>query len=166
MAPNTPASEPSRSEELTGGRDPFDQFEAWFDDAKKSELNDPNAMAVATVDDHGMPNVRMVLLKGLDGPAAANRGFVFYTNFEGAKGRELLANPMAGLLFHWKSLERQVRVRGHVSVVTDAEADGLGPGHRSSRARSKAGSRWSRLLQPTPPNSASAPSRVLPTGRA
>ncbi len=123
MAPNTPASEPLRSEELTGGRDPFDQFEAWFDDAKKSELNDPNAMAVATVDDHGMPNVRMVLLKGLDGPAAANRGFVFYTNFEGTKGRELLANPMAGLLFHWKSLERQVRVRGHVSVVTDAEAD-------------------------------------------
>lgn len=123
MALNLSTSEPAGLDEHTAARDPFDQFEAWFVDAKKSEPNDPNAMAVATVDEHGMPNVRMVLLKGLDSPAADNRGFVFYTNFEGTKGRELLAHPMAGLLFHWKSLERQVRVRGHVSVVADAEAD-------------------------------------------
>lgn len=103
--------------------DPFALFTEWLAEAEKSEPNDPNAMAVASVDGHGMPNVRMVLLKGLDPEGEQNRGFVFYTNFEGQKGRELLAHPKAALLFHWKSLERQVRVRGTVSVVSDAEAD-------------------------------------------
>lgn len=103
--------------------DPFALFNEWLAEAEKSEINDPNAMAVASVDAGGLPNVRMVLLKGLDPDGEPNRGFVFYTNFEGQKGRELLAHPKAALLFHWKSLERQVRVRGAVSVVSDAEAD-------------------------------------------
>jgi pyridoxamine 5'-phosphate oxidase len=103
--------------------EPFAQFEAWFADAKASELNDPNAMAVATVDASGAPNVRMVLLKGLDPADHAARGFVFYTNFESAKGVEMLGARKAALNFHWKSLRRQVRVRGDVSVMSDAEAD-------------------------------------------
>ena len=98
--------------------DPFDTFAAWFEEAKASEISDPNAMALATVDASGLPNVRMVLLKGVD-----PEGFVFYTNFESAKGRELLAAGKAALLFHWKSLRRQVRVRGAVTTVTDDEAD-------------------------------------------
>lgn len=98
--------------------DPLAQFAAWLKDAEASEPNDPTAMAVATSDADGLPNVRMVLLKGFD-----ERGFVFYTNFESAKGRELLANRQAAAMFHWKSLRRQVRLRGSVSVVTDAEAD-------------------------------------------
>ena len=109
--------------DIASARDPFRLFDTWFADAKAREINDPNAMAVATVDAGGMPNVRMVLLKGVDEPDAPHRGFVFYTNFEGTKGRELLAQPKAALVFHWKSLERQVRVRGPVSVVTDSEAD-------------------------------------------
>jgi pyridoxamine 5'-phosphate oxidase len=110
---------------FTNPDDPFAMFGAWFAEAEKSEPNDPNAMAVATVDDTGLPNVRMALLKGVDGPehGARERGFVFYTNFEGAKGRELLAHPKAALVFHWKSLERQVRVRGAVSSVSTDEAD-------------------------------------------
>jgi len=80
-------------------------------------------MSVATVDAAGMPNVRTLLLKGLDSSAGPDRGFVFYTNFKSAKGRELLANPKAALLFLWKSLERQVRVRGAVSLVAHSEAD-------------------------------------------
>jgi len=103
--------------------DPFDLFASWLADATKSEINDPNAMAVASVDETGMPNVRMVLLKGVDDADAPERGFVFFTNFEGAKGREILAHPKAALVFHWKSLERQVRVRGPVTTVSDAEAD-------------------------------------------
>jgi pyridoxamine 5'-phosphate oxidase len=98
--------------------EPFGLFSEWFSEARKSEPNDPEAVALATVDGDGMPNVRMVLLKGVDA-----RGFVFFTNFESAKGRELLADPKAALCFHWKSLRRQVRVRGDVSVVSDAEAD-------------------------------------------
>lgn len=103
--------------------DPFDLFGEWLAAATRSEPNDPNAMAIASVDDDGMPNVRMVLLKGVDGPEEKDRGFVFYTNFEGKKGQELLGNRKAALVFHWKSLERQVRVRGPVSIVSDAEAD-------------------------------------------
>lgn len=111
------------SERLTAGNfieapEPFDLFKDWMGDAEKSEVNDPNAMAVATVDAEGLPNVRMTLLKGFD-----QRGFVFYTNFESAKGREILAIRKAALLFHWKSLRRQVRIRGPVEVVSDAEAD-------------------------------------------
>jgi pyridoxamine 5'-phosphate oxidase len=98
--------------------DPFGLFADWLAEAKKSEPNDPNGMALATVDDECLPNVRMVLMKDHD-----ERGFVFYTNFESQKGQELQANMKAALLFHWKSLRRQVRVRGLVEKVTDAEAD-------------------------------------------
>jgi pyridoxamine 5'-phosphate oxidase len=97
---------------------PFAHFAAWLAEAEKSEPNDPTAMALGTVDDAGLPNLRMVLLKGHD-----ERGFVFYTNFESEKGRELLANAKAAALFHWKSLRRQVRIRGNVTVVSEAEAD-------------------------------------------
>lgn len=110
-------------EDFTHSGDPFALFGSWMADAEKSEPNDPNAMALATVDADGLPNVRMVLLKGLDDADTDNRGFVFYTNFEGTKGRELLAHPKAAALFHWKSLRRQIRVRGTVTVVSDAEAD-------------------------------------------
>lgn len=103
--------------------EPFALFSAWFEEAKVHEPNDPNAFALATVDAAGLPNVRIVLLKGLDPADCAARGFVFYTNFESAKGEELLASQKAALNFHWKSLRRQVRVRGAVSTVSDAEAD-------------------------------------------
>jgi pyridoxamine 5'-phosphate oxidase len=98
--------------------DPFPVFAEWLRDATAKELNDPTAMALATVDGDGLPDVRMVLLKD-HGPD----GFVFYTNFQSAKGRELIDQPKAALLFHWKSLRRQVRVRGVVSRVSEAEAD-------------------------------------------
>ncbi|MBX3596940.1 MAG: pyridoxamine 5'-phosphate oxidase [Rhizobiaceae bacterium] len=112
-------SEPSlTTSDFTEQSDPFNLFRQWLEDAGSSEPNDPNAMALATVDPDGLPDVRMVLLKGLD-----ERGFVFYTNFESAKGREILASRKAALCFHWKSLRRQVRVRGNVEIVTDAEAD-------------------------------------------
>lgn len=105
-------------------RDPFALFSVWYDDAKASEPNDPNAMALATVDDTGLPNVRMVLLKGLDGSdQGSDRGFVFYTNLESAKGGELAAHPKAALVFHWKSIRRQVRVRGSIALVSSEEAD-------------------------------------------
>ena len=110
--------------DFTAADEPFAIFEQWLAEAERTEPNDPNAMALATADADGLPNVRMVLLKGLD-PAArgADRGFVFYTNLESAKGRELAASGKAALLFHWKSLRRQVRVRGTVATVSAAEAD-------------------------------------------
>lgn len=98
--------------------DPMTIFSAWMTNAAKSEPNEPESMALASVDEHGHPNVRMVLLK-----SANADGFVFYTNFESAKGREILANRYAALCFHWKSLRRQVRVRGPAAPVSDAEAD-------------------------------------------
>jgi pyridoxamine 5'-phosphate oxidase len=98
--------------------DPLALFAEWLKDAEKSEPNDANAMTLATVDDEGLPNARMVLLKDFD-----ERGFVFYTNYESQKGQELLATLKAALVFHWKSLRRQVRVRGIVEKVTVAEAD-------------------------------------------
>ena len=98
--------------------DPFGLFDAWFAEAQESEPNDPNAMALATVDASGQPSVRMVLLKG-HGPD----GFVFYTNRESRKADDLAAMPKAALLFHWKSLRRQVRIEGAVTHVTDAESD-------------------------------------------
>jgi pyridoxamine 5'-phosphate oxidase len=103
---------------LFAAADPFALFEAWFAEAQASEPNDPDAMALATVDASGAPDVRIVLLKG-HGP----EGFVFYTNRQSAKGRELAANPVAALALHWKSLRRQVRVRGPVSPATDAMSD-------------------------------------------
>lgn len=93
-------------------------FSAWLNDATASEPRDPTAMTLATVDDDGAPNARLVLLKGVDA-----RGFVFYTNKNSQKGRELDAHPVAALVFHWKSLNRQIRVRGPVEHVTDEEAD-------------------------------------------
>ena len=124
MSSKTPDQKPaSVPADFTTAAEPFALFEAWFAEAEKSEPNDPNAMALATSDKTGLPNVRMVLLKGLDDAGAANRGFVFYTNFESAKGAELLANPQAALLFHWKSLRRQVRVRGTITRASEAEAD-------------------------------------------
>jgi len=98
--------------------DPFELFETWLKAARKSEPNDPNGMALATVDADGLPDVRMVLLKDFDAD-----GFVFFTNTNSAKGRELAANPKAALLFHWKSLRRQIRIRGAVEPVSDEEAD-------------------------------------------
>ena len=97
---------------------PFELFDAWYAEAKASEPNDPNAMALATVDAAGQPSVRMVLLKGHD-----PRGFVFYTNRESRKAQDLGADAKAGLLFHWKSLRRQIRIEGPVTRVTDAESD-------------------------------------------
>ena len=99
-------------------KDPISLFDAWFAEAKASEPNDPEAMALATVDPAGRPSTRMVLLKG-HGP----EGFVFYTNLDSRKGEELAANPNAALLFHWKSLRRQVRIEGPVEAVSDTEAD-------------------------------------------
>lgn len=103
--------------------DPFSLFNNWFADANKREPNDPNAMALATVDKSGLPNLRMVLLKGLDNTDVPGRGFVFYTNLTSAKGVEIIASKRAALLFHWKSLRRQVRIRGTVTQVADTEAD-------------------------------------------
>ncbi|WP_113154512.1 pyridoxamine 5'-phosphate oxidase [Nitratireductor sp. OM-1] len=107
-----------KSGDFTERSEPFRLFAEWLEDATKSEPNDPNALALATVDPDGMPNVRMVLLKGFD-----ERGFVFYTNFESAKGGEILSAEKAAMCFHWKSLRRQVRIRGPVEQVSDAEAD-------------------------------------------
>lgn len=118
--------------------EPFALFATWLGDAEASEPNDPNAMALATVDGDGLPNVRMVLLKGVDSADATQRGFVFYTNLESAKGHELLAARKAALCFHWKSLRRQVRVRGLVSSVSDAEADA----YFASRARGSRLGAW------------------------
>lgn len=106
------------SGDFTESGDPLALFKAWFAEAKATEPNDPDAMALATVDASGLPDVRMVLLK-----AADERGFVFYTNEQSAKGGELASNPKAALVLHWKSIRRQVRVRGAVERVTDAEAD-------------------------------------------
>jgi pyridoxamine 5'-phosphate oxidase len=98
--------------------EPFALFGQWYAEAKSSEPNDPDAMALATADADGHPDVRMVLLKHFD-----QDGFVFYTNFESAKGTQLAANPHAAICFHWKSLRRQVRIRGPVVQVSDSEAD-------------------------------------------
>ena len=97
---------------------PVDLFKKWFAVAEKSEINDPNALSVATSSKEGIPSVRMVLLKGL-----SDKGFVFYTNFNSKKGSDLKSNPNASMCFHWKSLRRQVRVTGKVSVVENEEAD-------------------------------------------
>ena len=106
------------SADFVNAADPFPLFEAWLAEAEESEPNDPNAMQVASVDKDGLPDVRTVLLKGFD-----RRGFVFYTNFESAKGRQILGAKKAALVFHWKTRRRQVRARGAVEMVSDEEAD-------------------------------------------
>ncbi|WP_439528245.1 pyridoxamine 5'-phosphate oxidase [Pannonibacter sp.] len=131
-------SDDTSSKDLTNGdftevAEPFELFAKWLADAEPKEINDANAVALATVDPDGLPNVRMVLLKGFD-----ERGFVFYTNLESAKGRELLSARKAALCFHWKSLRRQVRVRGLVDLVSDAEADE----YYQSRARGSRIGAW------------------------
>lgn len=115
------------------GAEPFDVFGQWLMDARAKEPNDPNAMTVATVDADGMPDARMVLLKDFD-----RQGFVFYTNTQSAKGRQILGAHKAELLFHWKSLRRQVRIRGTVEIVSDAEADE----YFASRARNSQIGAW------------------------
>ncbi|MBY0618930.1 pyridoxamine 5'-phosphate oxidase [Sphingomonas ursincola] len=107
-----------RQDRMDMADDPFSLFDDWYIKARETEINDSNAMALATADAEGRPSVRMVLLKG-HGPD----GFIFYTNYEGRKGGELLANPHAALLFHWKSLRRQIRIEGPVTPVDDATAD-------------------------------------------
>ena len=98
--------------------DPIKLFEEWFNEAKKSEINDPNALALATADKSGFPSVRMVLLKDFN-----NKGFVFYTNFNSKKSNDLKENPKASLCFHWKSLLRQIRINGKMSLVSDQVAN-------------------------------------------
>lgn len=115
----TPAEGPEEGEaEWAAADEPLDLFGKWMAAAETSEPNDPNAMALATVDANGMPNVRMLLLKGVD-----RHGFVFYTNLESAKGQELVVNPRAALCFHWKSLRRQVRVRGTIEKSSAEQSD-------------------------------------------
>ncbi|WDR06507.1 pyridoxamine 5'-phosphate oxidase [Devosia rhodophyticola] len=121
--------------------DPFAIFEDWFAQARQSEPSDPHAMALASVDDTGMPDVRMVLLNVRDA-----RGFCFFTNFGSAKGVELLAHPKAAMVMHWKSLRRQIRVRGPVEVVTPAEADAYFASRPKGSQIASAASRQSRPL--------------------
>ncbi len=117
-ADQTPLNDEIFDDSFKGAIDPVELFGNWLAAARASEANDPNAMALATVDGDGLPDIRMVLLNGLD-----PRGFVFFTNFGSAKATQLVAQPRAALLFHWKSLRRQVRVRGEVEQVTAQEAD-------------------------------------------
>ena len=121
--------------------DPLALFEEWFALAQEAEPNDPHAMALASVDAEGLPDVRMVLLNARDA-----RGFVFFTNFESAKGSQLLAQPKAAMVMHWKSLRRQVRMRGPVDVVTDAEADAYFASRPKGSQIASAASRQSRPL--------------------
>lgn len=117
------------SSDFTAATDPWALFDAWLEEAEASEPNDPTAMAIATVASDGLPDARMVLMRGHDA-----RGVVFYTNFESAKGRQLGAHPKAAALFHWKSLRRQVRLRGAISVASAEEADAYFAGRpRNSR---------------------------------
>ena len=121
------------SGDFTQASEPWELFASWLDEASRSEPNDPTAMALATADAEGLPDVRMVLLKQAD-----ESGFVFYSNVESAKGQELAANPQAALVMHWKSLRRQVRARGTVTKVSDAEADA----YFQSRARDSRIGAW------------------------
>lgn len=138
VIPSSPSAEDYAEE---GGRDlswieaddPIALFETWLAAAGETELNDPHAMSVATVDEKGLPDVRIVLLKGLDA-----RGFVFYTNAQSAKGEQLRGQGKAALCFHWKSQKRQVRVRGAVEPVSEAESDA----YFASRARGSRIGAW------------------------
>lgn len=144
---NTPAGDKKyhdtaadESLDLFGREDPFVLFSDWLALAEKRELNDANAMTLASVDEQGLPDARMVLLKGFD-----EEGFVFYTNLDSAKANQLADNQNAALVFHWKSIRRQVRVRGFVEPVTDAEADA----YFTSRAKdSKIGAHASKQSEP------------------
>ncbi len=126
--------------DFTEVKKPFDLFREWFEDARASEPNDPNALSLATVDETGLPNVRMVLLKDAD-----EHGFVFYTNLESAKGRELLNAGKAAMCFHWKSLRRQIRIRGSIAEVPAEEADAY---YRSRPRGSRIGAWASKQSRP------------------
>lgn len=129
---------------IFAGDDPFDLARAWLAEAEKTEPNDPNAIALATCGPDGLPNVRMVLLKEIEG-TNPDGGFVFYTNYEGAKGQELAANPQAAFTMHWKSLHRQLRARGPVERVEAEKADA----YYASRAyQSRIGAWASRQSRP------------------
>jgi len=146
-------------------------FAAWLSEATASEPRDPTAMTLATIDADGLPNARMVLLKGVD-----ERGFVFYTNMDSQKGRELDVHPQAALVFHWKSLNRQVRVRGNVERVGEADADayfatrpkqaqiGAWASKQSAPLESRLASR--KRSRSMPPNTPSSPCRGRLTGPA
>lgn len=136
-------------------RDPIALFSEWLDAALKTEPNDANAMTLATVDDEGLPDARMVLLKGVD-----DDGFTFFTNFESDKGRQLLAHPKAALVFHWKTLRRQVRVRGDVTPVSEAEADA----YHKSRARSSQIGAWASEQSRELPDRLALERRIAETG--
>ncbi len=125
---------------IFAGDDPLAIFRRWLDEAELSEPNDPNAIALSTVDGDGMPNVRMVLLKDI-----CEDGFTFYTNFTSAKGAELAQSGKAAFVVHWKSLRRQIRVRGHVGQVDDASADSY---FTSRSLKSRLGAWASRQSQP------------------
>lgn len=135
--------------------DPFDLFRAWLGEANKGEPNDPHAMTLATVDEHGMPDARMVLLKDVDA-----RGFVFFTNTLSAKGQALAANPRCALMFHWKSLRRAVRVRGPVEAVSEAEADA----YFATRARSAQIGAWASQQSQTLPDRFALEKRIAEFG--
>lgn len=126
-------NESAAEAEASAGEDPVSLFNEWMELARAKEPQDPNAVALATADGDGFPDVRMVLLKGVD-----EEGFVFYTNLESDKGEELKQNPRAALCFHWKSLRRQIRVRGAVTPVSEAEADA----YFASRARDSQIGAW------------------------
>ena len=123
----------AKTQDFTTRKEPFALFAEWLEEASGSEINDPNAMSLATVDADGLPNLRMVLLKGFD-----DNGFVFYTNLESQKGTEILGHMKAAICLHWKSLRRQVRVRGLVEQVSEAEADE----YYNSRARDSRIGAW------------------------
>ena len=128
---------------LFAGENPFQLAQVWLDEAEASEPNDPNAIALATVDASGLPNVRMVLLKEIETEAPG--GFVFYTNYESAKGQELAANGQAAFVMHWKSLRRQIRVRGHVTREEGPQADAY---YASRSLQSRLGAWASRQSRP------------------
>ena len=131
--------------------DPYALFAAWYAEAEKSEPNDPNGMALATATPDGRPSLRMVLLKGWD-----HDGFVFYTNLQSRKGTELAANQHVALLFHWKSLRRQIRIEGPAESVTDAEADA----YFASRPRLSRIGAWASDQSRTLPSRATLAGRV------
>ncbi len=142
------------SGDFLGAEEPFGLLAAWLEEAARSEPVDPNAMAVATVDTQGLPNARMVLLKDFD-----HRGLVFYTNTDSQKGRELDVVPKAALVFYWKSLGRQVRIRGPVERVEEAEADAY------FATRPRLATRSRRRWRSTPPSMRWAPFPARRTGR-
>lgn len=130
---------------IFAGEDPFALAQSWLAEAEKTEPNDPNAIALATVDAQGLPNVRMVLLKEIEAPADGQGAFVFYTNYTSAKGQEIAATGKAAFVLHWKSLRRQIRVRGLVTREDGPKADA----YFASRSRqSRLGAWASRQSQP------------------